>query len=84
MRSAVSVRPAVVAAKVTEVLVFITSVTQPAQIRTIRQGLAAFGRWNFDLDDCDHVLRVETGACDGPRIIALMTAHGLNCEELPD
>ena len=84
MRSAASVRPAVVVTEVTEVLVFSTSVTQPAQIRTLRRGLAAFGCWNFDLDDCGHVLRVETGAGDVPQIVALLAAHGLNCEELPD
>ena len=84
MRSAGSVRPAVVVPEVPEVLVFRTSVTHPAQIMPLRRGLAAFGRWNFDLDDCDHILRVETGAGDGPQIIALLATHGLHCAELPD
>ena len=84
MRSTSSVRPAVVAPEVTEVLIFSTSVTHPAQITPLRRGLAAFGHWNFDLDDCDHILRVETDTGDGPRIIALLAAHGLYCAELPD
>ncbi len=84
MRSAVRVRSAVIAPQVTEVLVFSTSVTHPAQITPLRRGLAALGRWNFDLQDCDHILRVETSAGNGPRIMALLAAHGLHCAELPD
>ncbi len=73
MRSAIIARPAVAT---TEVLVFKTSVTQPAQIKLLRRGLAALGRWNFDLEDCDHILRVETWASDGTRIVELL-AHRL-------
>ncbi len=69
---------------VPEVLVFKTSVTRPRHIRRLASGLAAFGRWNFDLDDCDHILRVEVGADAGPGIVALLAAHGFQGEELPD
>jgi len=67
-----------------EVLVFKTSVNRPRQIWPLAPGLTAFGRWNFDLDDCDNILRIETDAEAGPGIIALLAAHGLSCEELAD
>ncbi len=67
-----------------EVLVFKTSVTRPRHIRQLAPGLAAFGRWNFDLDDCDNILRVEAGADEVPSIIALLAGHGFRREELPD
>ena len=67
-----------------DVQVFKTSITQPQQLEQVGRGLTAFGRWNVDLDDCDHVLRVETCACAIPHIVALLAAHGFSCEELPD
>lgn len=67
-----------------DVQVFKTSIIQPRQLKQLRQGLTAIGRWNVDLDDCDHILRVETCACAIPRIISLLALHGFSCEELPD
>ena len=67
-----------------DVQVFKTSITQPRQLKQLRQGLTAIGRWNVDLDDCDHILRVETGTRTIPRIISLLAVHGFNCEELAD
>ena len=72
------------AESVPEVLVFKTSVTRPRHIRQLAPGMAAVGRWNFDLDDCDRILRVEAKADAGPRIVALLASHGFHCEELPD
>lgn len=69
---------------ITDVLVFKTSVTRPGDIRSLGKGLDAFGRWNFDLDDCDHILRVETSASAVPQIVTLLAARGFCCEELPD
>lgn len=69
---------------ITDILVFKTTVTQPAQIEPLRRNLAALGRWNFDLKDCDHILRVEISAGHVAQIVALLAAHGFRCEELPD
>lgn len=41
---------------------------------------------NFDLEDCDHILRIEcceTGL-DVAGICTLLTAHGVQAEVLPD
>ena len=67
-----------------DVLVFKTSVTRPEHIPPLRRGLDALGRWSFDLDDCDHILRVETDTSRVARIVKLLVAHGFSCEELPD
>ena len=67
-----------------DVQVFKTSLTHPRQVKRVSAGLTGVGRWNFDLDDCDHVLRVEACAWAIPRVIALLVSHGFYCEELPD
>lgn len=66
-----------------EVLVFKTSVTRLKHIKRLRPGLDLFGRWNFDLDDCDRVLRVEVRADAAVAIVKLLARYGFHCEELP-
>ena len=39
---------------------------------------------NFDLDDCDKVLRVKGSWEDIKHIPALFIQHGFQCETLPD
>ncbi|HET7361822.1 MAG TPA: hypothetical protein VFI78_07810 [Salinimicrobium sp.] len=45
------------------VLVFKTSVSQTKEIKELQQSLDrlvnSHGKWNFDLEDCDNILRVE-------------------------
>jgi hypothetical protein len=43
-------------------------------------------RANFDLDDCDHILRVKgiSGESDAYRIISLIKSFGSKAEILPD
>lgn len=45
------------------------------------------GQWpeysaNFDLEDCDRILRIESAVIENDRIISLMYAHGYACEVL--
>lgn len=50
-------------------------------IRTNFPGSAA----NFDLDDCDHVLRVLPGEAVPPsRFVSLLNEYGFEAEELSD
>jgi len=37
---------------------------------------------NFDLSDCDKVLRVEGEDMEAPRIMVLVKEHGFDCEVL--
>ena len=38
---------------------------------------------NFDLEDCDKILRVHAAAISNHKIIDLMNSFGYQCEELP-
>ncbi len=40
------------------------------------------GRWNFDLEDCDNIFRVETESPDVLTIAQLFQNQGFWCEEL--
>ncbi|MDP9077857.1 MAG: hypothetical protein M3O71_10570 [Bacteroidota bacterium] len=41
---------------------------------------------NFDLDDCDQILRIETAAdeINNSKIKQVLTNAGCSCQELPD
>lgn len=69
--------------------VFKTNVTARRQARwLLHQIHATFTHYraNFDLDDCDKVLRVEsrTGFVSPPGLIALLHQAGFQAEVLPD
>lgn len=68
------------------VLVFATTVETPLGV----SGLAHFldkvvgeERWNFDLDDCDRVLRI-VGDCPPAEVIGVLESAGYRCTELGD
>jgi hypothetical protein len=68
-----------------EVLVFITSVEKPEQIGEIKPLLTAvpaIEEWNFDLDDCDNILRVVASDISPRYIESLLQTAGFNCREL--
>ena len=39
-------------------------------------------RINFDLDDCDKILRIEGEAINTERVIQLVRKNGYDCEQL--
>ena len=41
-------------------------------------------KWNFDLEDCDHILRVETRTLTATAIIQQLEMAGYECRELED
>jgi hypothetical protein len=68
-----------------DILIFVTSVEKPEQVSEVKPLLTAvpaISQWNFDLEDCDNILRIE--ACNiSPRYIEnLLQSAGFNCEEL--
>jgi len=68
------------------VMVFATSVESPLGVSAVASGLhqlTGVGRWNFDLDDCDRILRVEAD-CGPGEVIALLESAGFQCAELSD
>ncbi len=68
------------------VLVFKTSVGSTKEVGYLSPFLNALinenGRWNFDLEDCDNIFRVETKTPDVYSIEMLFKKQGFACEEL--
>jgi hypothetical protein len=69
-----------------EVHVFRTSVEKKQEIIQLRpllnQVVRNKGHWNFDLEDCDHILRVETRVLPPRDIASILQGEGFLCEEL--
>jgi hypothetical protein len=69
-----------------EVLVFKTSISNRREVKVLKPDLnkliAKKGYWNFDLEDCDNILRVETHMVPAISITKLLNGHGFLCEEL--
>lgn len=70
------------------VLVFKTSVKSTEQVESLRPDLnnlmAENEKWNFDLEDCDHILRVESHFLSTDAVRFALISRGHQCEELPD
>ncbi|WP_215223905.1 hypothetical protein [Echinicola shivajiensis] len=68
------------------VLVFKTSIKKNREIKivqaTLNRLIARDGRWNFDLEDCDNILRVETPNIKADAVLKAIQHHGFHCEEL--
>lgn len=69
-----------------DVMVFKTNVSRPVQVSrvsTLLTAMPAVNEWNFDLDDCDRILRVVARDIVPQEIEAALHGVGLKCEELP-
>ncbi|GHM99277.1 hypothetical protein WSM22_07670 [Cytophagales bacterium WSM2-2] len=70
-----------------EVLVFKTSVEDPISVRALKpelDRLVGKGQWNFDLSDCDRILRIASGSVRPESAIKLLDYFGFACAELED
>jgi hypothetical protein len=68
-----------------DVLVFSTSVNKPKQVSKVKNLLTkipAIAQWNFDLDDCDNILRIVATGLSPQFIETLLQKAGINCQEL--
>jgi hypothetical protein len=68
-----------------DVFVFATSVEKRRQVSRIKPLLTAvpsINDWNFDLEDCDNILRVEATAISPRFIETLLKTAGFECREL--
>ena len=68
-----------------EVLVFKTNVTSKKKVSKVSALLTSFPaieQWNFDLDDCDKVLRVVSRGVNPGSVESLLHNAGFNCQEL--
>lgn len=68
------------------VLVFKTSIATKRDVRFVRPFINKVvnknGRWNFDLEDCDNILRVESELIEHNNISKILNHHGFKCEVL--
>lgn len=71
-----------------EVLVFRTSVDRPNDVAQLSPLLDLLmnqnEKWNFDLEDCDKILRVEVIQLQADVIIQQLACKGFYCAELLD
>jgi hypothetical protein len=68
-----------------DVLVFTTSVKEKKQISKVTNLLTkvpAIAQWNFDLEDCDNILRIESSGLSPRYIEWLLIRAGIHCQEL--
>ena len=67
------------------IYVFKTSVKTKKQVKTIATHLddvKQIAKWNFDLKDCDKILRVEAKNIDSGTICDLLQSLDYHCVEL--
>ena len=67
------------------VYVFKTTVKNKKQIKKIAQEInkiAEIQNWNFDLEDCDKILRIEATIINPTEVSNLLNSFGFNCNEL--
>jgi hypothetical protein len=65
--------------------VFKTSVKNKAQIKKLRPVLDLNFqdiKWNFDLEDCDKILRIESKKNITKKVITLLRSYHFDCIEL--
>lgn len=69
-----------------QVLIFKTSVGSYRDLGTVEpllnKLLGKAEKWNFDLDDCDKILRVESVSIEASAIIESLNTVGVACLEL--
>lgn len=68
-----------------EILVFKTNITSKKKVSMVAPlltSLPGIGQWNFDLDDCDKVLRIEAAGLNPASVELLFLSAGFSCSEL--
>lgn len=67
------------------IYVFKTSVKTKVQAKKLKPHIDKMlpkAKWNFDFDDCDKILRIDSEENIISPIINLLKIHQFNCEEL--
>jgi cell fate (sporulation/competence/biofilm development) regulator YmcA (YheA/YmcA/DUF963 family) len=68
-----------------DVLVFSTSVKQQKQVSrvsTLLTKIPTITQWNFDLEDCDNILRIVATGLSAQYVETLLQKAGIHCQEL--
>jgi len=67
------------------IYVFKTSVKTKSQVKKLQPHINKVvpgEKWNFDLEDCDKILRIDTEENIVLKITGLLNIHKFYCEEL--
>lgn len=69
-----------------EVMVFRTSVMHEQEVSRVKSLLTipAIEQWNFDLEDCDRILRVISDTISPRYVESALHSAGFLCQELED
>ena len=70
-----------------DILVFVTNVADSkavSKIKPLLTAMPAIEDWNFDLDDCDHVLRIVSNDLCPRKVESTLQTAGFDCYELGD
>jgi len=68
-----------------EVLVFRTNVSSKRKVSKVKPlltSVTAIKQWNFDLEDCDKVLRIEATGLNTGYVESLLHTAGFHCQEM--
>ena len=68
-----------------DILIFTTSVERPedvTEVKPLLTAVPAISGWNFDLEDCDNILRIEASNVSPRYIETLLQTAGFDCKEL--
>lgn len=68
-----------------DVLVFKTNVTSKRKVGKVSSLLTSFPniqQWNFDLEDCDKILRIVANGLSPRNVELALKSAGIGCEEL--
>ena len=67
------------------IFVFKTSVKTKMQVKKLKPYIDILlpkAKWNFDLEDCDKILRIDSDENVNLKIKDLLRIHKFHCEEL--
>jgi len=68
-----------------DILVFVTNVINKQAVSRVQPLLTAnpaIEEWNFDLEDCDHILRIVSNDLCARDVESIMQTAGFDCREL--
>lgn len=68
-----------------DIMVFVTTVFDRDAVKQVQPLLASvpsIKQWNFDLEDCDHILRVVSNDLSPRKVESLLHKAGFDCYEL--
>ena len=68
-----------------DILVFVTNVADKmavSKVKPLLTAIPAITDWNFDLDDCDRILRIVSNDLCPRKVEKLLHTAGFDCYEL--